>query len=316
MEDCQRIRMLQCPEYPVDVVIDTDTYNEVDDQFALAYLLKNTDKLRLQAVYAAPFLNEKARSPKEGMEKSCQEILKILDLADAGQYREAVFKGAEHFLENETTPVESSASKDLIERALSHSQENPLYVIGIAAATNIASAILLEPAIKERMVVIWLGGSAFHCEGMEEFNLMEDLSAARVLFDSGVPLVQLPCWGVVESFSLSRPEMEAYLLGKNKLADYLARYAIEDVESWAAGTAWAKVIWDVTAVAWLLNKKQHFMNDRIVSCPEIINASEYQFTKKRHSMKYVYRIDRDILMTDMIEKLTQKGGEQIWEKQH
>ena len=52
MEETQRIRMLQCPGHPVDVVIDTDTYNEVDDQFALAYLLGNTDRLRLQAIYA------------------------------------------------------------------------------------------------------------------------------------------------------------------------------------------------------------------------------------------------------------------------
>ena len=72
MEEAQRIRMLQCPEHPVDVVIDTDTFNEVDDQFALAYLLGNTDRLRLQAIYAAPFLNEKADSPKEGMEKRGQ----------------------------------------------------------------------------------------------------------------------------------------------------------------------------------------------------------------------------------------------------
>lgn len=64
MEEGQRIRMLQCPEHPVDVVLDTDTYNEVDDQFALAYLLRNQDRLRTQAVYAAPFLNEKRTRQK------------------------------------------------------------------------------------------------------------------------------------------------------------------------------------------------------------------------------------------------------------
>lgn len=303
MEDSQRIHMLQSPERPVDVVIDTDTYNEVDDQFALAYLLKNPDRLRLQAIYAAPFLNEKVETPKEGMEKSYQEILNILDLADVGQYKADVFRGAEYFLTDEKSPVVSCASRDLIERALLHTPENPLYVIGIAAATNIAAAILQEPAIKERIVVIWLGGSAFHCSEMEEFNLMEDPCAARVLFDSGVPLVQLPCWGVVESFSLSRPEMEIHLAGKNKLADYLARYAMEEVEKWASGTVWAKVIWDVTAVAWLLNDGQRFMNDRLVSCPEITDAAGYFFSEERHSMKYVYRIERDALMTDLVTKL-------------
>lgn len=303
MEEAQRIRMLQCPGYPVDVVVDTDTFNEVDDQFALAYLLRNPDRLRLQAVYAAPFFNEKADTPENGMEKSYQEIIKLLELAGTPQYQAKVFKGAGHFLENETSPAVSDASKDLVGRAMAHSRENPLYVIGIAAATNIASAILCEPEIAERMVVIWLGGSAFHCEGMEEFNLAEDVCAARILFDSGVPLVHLPCWGVVESFSISRPELEAYFIGKNPLADYLAGYAIEAVEEWAAGTAWAKVIWDVTAVAWLLNDGQRFMNDRIVPCPEIAGASGYTFSEGRHTMRYVYRIERDALMTDLVRKL-------------
>lgn len=308
MEEVQRIRMLQCPGHPVDVVIDTDTYNEVDDQFALAYLLGNSHRLRLQAVYAAPFLNEKADSPKSGMEKSYQEILKLLDLAGTPQYQTKVFKGAEHFLKDGISPVVSDASEDLIGRAMAHSAENPLYVIGIAAATNIVSAILSKPEITERMVVIWLGGSAFHCGGMEEFNLAEDVAAARILFDSGVPLVHLPCWGVVESFSISRPELETYFIGKNPLADYLAGYAIRAVEEWAAGTAWAKVLWDVTAVAWLLNDGSRFMNDRLVSCPEIAGASGYVFSEGRHTMRYVYRIERDPLMTDLIRKICQETG--------
>ena len=35
--------MLKQSVYPSDVVLDTDTFNEVDDQFALAYLLRNRD---------------------------------------------------------------------------------------------------------------------------------------------------------------------------------------------------------------------------------------------------------------------------------
>ena len=29
--------MLETPKAPVDLVIDTDAYNEIDDQFAIAY---------------------------------------------------------------------------------------------------------------------------------------------------------------------------------------------------------------------------------------------------------------------------------------
>ena len=75
--------MLQQPSGRVDVVVDTDTYNEADDQFALAYLLKNRDRLNLEAIYAAPFLNEKVKSPAEGVEKSAEEIRRILKAAGA-----------------------------------------------------------------------------------------------------------------------------------------------------------------------------------------------------------------------------------------
>ena len=37
----QRLSMLQPPNGKVDAVVDTDTYNEIDDQFALSYLIKS-----------------------------------------------------------------------------------------------------------------------------------------------------------------------------------------------------------------------------------------------------------------------------------
>jgi hypothetical protein len=62
------------------VVLDTDTYNEVDDQFALAHLLLSDECVSLEAVYAAPFFNERSSGPADGMEKSHEEILRVLEL--------------------------------------------------------------------------------------------------------------------------------------------------------------------------------------------------------------------------------------------
>ena len=46
---------LQFPtEEIVDVVIDTDAYNEVDDQFAIAWALRSPERVNVEAVYAAP----------------------------------------------------------------------------------------------------------------------------------------------------------------------------------------------------------------------------------------------------------------------
>src|SRR4030042_483404 len=74
----QRIEMLKPPtNRPIRMVLDTDTYNEIDDQFALVYALISPE-LDLRAVYAAPFSNQRSTGPKDGMEKSYEEILRIL----------------------------------------------------------------------------------------------------------------------------------------------------------------------------------------------------------------------------------------------
>lgn len=224
----QRIKNLSVPEGKIDVIIDTDTYNEIDDQFAVSYLLKSSDKLNTKAIYAAPFLNANSISPADGMEKSYNEILKLLDLAEE---KVDVFKGSDSFLKNETTPVVSAAAKDLAERVKNYSPSNPLYIVAIGAITNIASAILLNPEVAENTVVVWLGGHALHYHDTKEFNMYQDVAAARVIAQSGVPYVMLPCCGVVSSFTISEPELTAWFIGQNKLADYLARNTIEEAKN-------------------------------------------------------------------------------------
>ena len=81
MKQEQLIKMLTPPKGVVDMVLDTDAYNEIDDQFATAYAIKSPDKVNLKALYAAPFFNAHSSSPADGMEKSYQEILHLLRLA-------------------------------------------------------------------------------------------------------------------------------------------------------------------------------------------------------------------------------------------
>lgn len=304
----QRIKNLSVPTGKIDVVLDTDAYNEIDDQFAVSYLLKSKEKLNTKALYAAPFFNSRSENPKDGMERSYDELLKLLKLIkDDPEYAEEkyeVFKGSEKYLEDEVTPIISPAAKDLAERAKNYSPENPLYIVAIGAITNVASAILLNPDIAENCVVVWLGGHGLHYHDTKEFNMYQDVAAARVVIKSGVPFVQLPCMGVVNSFTLSKPELEYWLKGKNKLADYLATNTIEQAEVYAKGTPWTRVVWDVTAVAWLLNEDDKFMESRII--PSYLPTYDYLYSKddNGHLMRYVYNIKRDSLMTDLFKTIT------------
>lgn len=299
------LRRLERPEGPVDVVLDTDAYNEVDDQFAISYLLASQDRLRIKALYAAPFFNERSSGPKDGMEKSYQEILRLLRLAGFPQLEGSVFRGSDSYLPDESTPVRSPAAEDLAKRAMAYSPENPLYVVAIGAPTNVASALLLEPAIAQRVVIVWLGGHAWDWPDNREFNAFQDVAADRVIFDSQAAVVQLPCQGVVSAFRVSDPELRQYLLGKSPLCDYLVTLVEDSQKAELAGPCWTRVIWDVTAVGWLLGRR--FMEDRLEPSPIFQYDHHYSFDKSRHPMRYVYHIHRDELFADLFEKLTRLG---------
>ena len=301
IDNASIVSRLRRPDGPVDVVLDTDTFNEIDDQFALAYLIQSNDKLNLKAVYAAPFDNAKSAGPEDGMEKSYLEILNILRLMGREDLNNMVFKGSKAFLANETAPVPSPAAEDLVQRAMGYTEEKPLYVIAIGAVTNVASALLLKPEIRDRMVLIWLGGHALHWPHNREFNLSQDVAAARVVFGCGVPLVSLPCMGVVSAFTVSGPELEHHLRGKNKLCDYLADVTAREALKDGGNSAWTRAIWDVTAVGWLLDAS--FMEDCLEHAP--IPEYDHRFArdKTRHLYRYVYHIHRDRLFEDLFMKL-------------
>ena len=290
------------PEVPtgyVDVVLDTDAFNEIDDQFAIAYLIRSTEKMRTKAIYAAPFFNHNSASPADGMEKSCKEIFKILGLLKVDI---PVYEGSREYLPDEKTFVESPAARDLVRLAKRYTPENPLYVVAIGAITNVASAIIMEPEIARNITVVWLGGHARHYADTKEFNMWQDVAAARVVMQSDAGFVQLPCMGVVSAFTVSGPELKAHLKGRNPLCDYLVDFTEKEALACGGGRTWSRPIWDVTAVGWLLDGD--LMSDRIEYAPLPEYDNRYSQRKNSHFYKYVYYINRDNLLEDLVKKLT------------
>lgn len=301
------LRMLKRPEGSVDVVLDTDTYNEIDDQYALAFLIKSAPRLRLVGIHAAPFyapeFNHKSENPRDGMEKSYEEILHVLQLMGREDLAPLARKGSQEYLHSETEPVDSPAARRLVELAMEHSPEKPLYVLAIGAITNVASALLMEPEIKNRMVLVWLGGNAYSWPDNKEFNLFQDVAGARVVFGCGVPLVQLPCLGVVSAFTTTGPELEHWLRGKNALCDYLVDITIREAEEYHMGACWSRAIWDVTAVGWLLG--ENYMQDRLTHSPIPEYDHRYSFSQDRHLIRCVYSINRDALFHRLFTTLAE-----------
>lgn len=300
LTDDYRRERLQFPVGQVPMVLDTDTYNEVDDQFALAYGLLHQERLSIQAVYAAPFLNNRAESAEDGMRQSYNEIQRLLQMMGRSM-ENFVYAGATDFLEDtDGQPVDSPAVQDLIAKALAQPEDKPLYVVAIGAITNIASALLLAPEIVNKIVVIWLGGHALYWPDTNEFNLKEDPAAVRVVLASGVPLWLVPCMGVTSHLITTVHELRAVIGGKNPLCDALTQL----VEGYSdSHEGYAKALWDVGAIALLLNEK--WSRSTWEKCPILTSDLCWKENPDGHLIRVLQWQNRNAIFTDMFSKLGQ-----------
>ena len=296
-------RHLEIPTPKHHVVIDTDTYNEIDDQYAVAYGILSAAHMEIEAVYAAPFLNDRSKSAGDGMEKSYQEILRLLKFLGRAPAKFA-FRGCERFLPGAGKPVESDAARDLIAKAMAP-RDKLLYVATLGAPTNVASAILLEPRIKERIAVVWLGGTTHEWPSAREFNLQQDIHASRVLFDSGVPLIRIPTKNVAEHLRTTLPEMERFLKGRSPLCDYLFDQFVEYYRKATQGKPqpypWSKVIWDISTIAWLIEPK--WVPTQVTPSPILNDNFTWSADPARHPVRVATDIRRDDVFFDLFGKL-------------
>lgn len=294
----------------VDMVLDTDTFNEIDDQFALAYALLSGDRLNLEAVYAAPFVNDRSAGPGEGMAKSYDEILRVYDrLGQDG--RGTTFRGSEAWMTDTGAAVPSPACDDLIERAMARDPEAaPLYVVAIGACTNVSSAILARPEIADRIVVVWLGGHPWYWRHTHEFNLAGDLVASQMLFDSGVPLVQVPCINVAQKLRTTVAELKQHIGEKNAVSDFLIeRYAAYEQHEtpWkqnqnaGRAIAYSKEIWDVANVAWLIDPS--WVPSELRPSPILNDQKTWSHNPSRHLIRQCNDLNRDAVFGDLFTKL-------------
>jgi purine nucleosidase len=302
--ETQRIEMLKpSKSRPVRMVLDTDTYNEIDDQFAVVYSIISPE-LDVQAVYAAPFKNNRSNGPGDGMEKSYEEILRILSRLDKSPDGFA-FRGSTHYLTDMKKPERSPAAMDLVEKARKSSPKDPLYVVAVGAITNVGNAILIDPSIINNIVVVWLGGNGHHWPHQREFNFRQDLNASRVIFDSGVPFVQLPCTPIVTHFTTTVPEMERYVGGRGAIGDYLLKIFKEYRKD---HFAWSKVLWDMTAVAWVINDR--WLPSDLVHSPIVTDNYTFSFDQSRHLIRVVNFVQRDPIFRDFFTKLEKRAQNQ------
>ncbi|MDP9794946.1 inosine-uridine nucleoside N-ribohydrolase [Catenuloplanes nepalensis] len=235
------------------VIIDTDAKNEADDQFAIVHALLSPS-LDVRGVVAAHFGRRPGRGA-DGMRESRAEIDLLLGhLGMAGTVR--VEDGAEHAMPDARTPMPSAGAALILAEAMREGA-GTLFLAFLGPLTDMASALVLEPRIAERdVVVVWIGGPGY--DGLDpapagpEFNLSNDLVAANVVFRSSLPVWQIPRSTFTQS-AVGYAELEEKVAPCGALGRYLVDQLIEWNERHATAPMEYRCLGGSPAIAVLLN---------------------------------------------------------------
>jgi purine nucleosidase len=241
------------------------------------------------------------------MELSYHEIRRVFDACGMGDRR--ALRGAAGYLVDGETPLVTEAAEAIVD--LAKSDGGPLYIAALGCVTNIASAMLMAPEIVRDIVVVWTSGypsAAPHCN-RPSLNMVQDLAASRVLFDSGVPHVYLPGYHVGAQLKISLPEMERFVKGRGAIGDYLHHlfthnplhqmFALEDT----ARRTW--VIWDIINIAWLINPD--WVPTYMTTSPRLDEGLFWRKDPDRPAMREAFDVQRDEIFLNFYDCLP-KGG--------
>jgi purine nucleosidase len=278
-------------EQGLRVIIDSDAKNEIDDQWAIALAILSPERFAIEGFVGAPFDN--AWGGPGSVAASVAEIETVLDKAGmAGRW--PVLHGSDP-LRYQFEPSPSPGVDFIIERALASTPEDPIWVVGLGAATNMASALLQAPEIVDRVVAFWHFRTRWP-EKCYNFNVFGDVRAARLLFHSPVPFV------LFDTGTYLRCPMEEsaqFVAPHGALGRYLHEYRYQSEYFQRAD----KGFFDLGDIAALADPDLACWDE--TPCPEVDWDLSYRFTNKLGSILRCYHVDRDRTFGLLYDKLRQ-----------
>ncbi|MEM9258842.1 MAG: nucleoside hydrolase [Bacteroidota bacterium] len=255
-------------EQPIKFILDSDTANEIDDLFAIAFAL-GEDKIDFLGLNSAQWFHVwSGDSTVYQSQKLNEDLLRIADRMDLPHPLGADIIMGKPW--GDYDPRDSPAAQFIIDQAMALPEGEKLVVMCIGASTNLASAIALEPAIKERIVAYTLGfryDFAGHFWNKDEFNIRRDLNAANYLFNAeGLELHIMPI-SVAIKYAWDMEETFAHLAECGEMGTYLRR-------RWEtnATNQPTRIMWDVALLQGFLKPMQ---------APEIHVATPPENTQRR-----------------------------------
>jgi inosine-uridine nucleoside N-ribohydrolase len=279
----------------IRVIFDTDAKNEIDDIWALALVALSPERFKIEGFVAANFDNNRPEAGPDSIEASFREVNTILSKAGlAGKW--PVLHGSPP-MRYKFEPSESEGVDFIIDKAMHSSPEDPLWVVGLGAATDIASAYLKEPRIAERIVVFWHFRTRWPKQCWN-FNVIGDVRAARIVFDSDLSFV---LFDTGTHLYCPMEESQQYL-SCGQLGKYLHEYRFESSGYQRPN----KGFYDLGDIASLVDPD--LASWEVVDCPEVDWDLSYKFTKTKGSILRCYDIDRDATFALFGRKLKTLAG--------
>ncbi len=278
----------------IRLLIDSDAKNEIDDQYAIALAILSPERFDIEGFVGANFDN--ARGGLDGVEKSAQEIELVLEKAGmAGRW--PVLRGSDP-MQYRDVPIESEGVDFIIERAMAGTPDNPLWIVGLGAATDMASAYLKEPRIADRVVAFWHFRTRWPLQ-CYNFNVIGDVRAARTIFYSPLSFV------LFDTGTYLRCPMEE---SKRNVAPYgdLGHYLHEYRHTSPSFSSPRKGFFDLGDIAALVDPDLACWN--VTECPEVDWDLSYQFKSTLGSILRCYHVDRDRTFHLLYDRLRKHYG--------
>ena len=273
------------------VIIDADAANEIDDQYALALALGRPDRLQIEGLVAAHYGDHGGR---KGIDKSFEEIQRVL--SKAGLTGKIPVKRGVDPIAYKDRPDSSDGIEFIIERAKSATPEDPIWLIMLGPATDGVVALLREPQIADRMIVLWHSRSAWPNQCLN-FNAINDTKAARLLFDVKCRLV---LFDTGTNLTIPPEESERRFAPLGPLGAYLQEIRHRSPHFISP----KKGIFDLGDIAALLDT--NCIKFEKVAAPRVEVSMRYNFDKKGPEIVRIHDVDKDTsfnLLEDALRRL-------------
>jgi purine nucleosidase len=129
--------------------------------------------------------------------------------------------------------------------------------------------------------------------------MKQDMHASRVLLNTVMPFVLVPCVPVASHLLVTVAELDKELGGRSRVGTYLTE-TVRTYEDLQKG--WAKVIWDLAATAWVLNPD--WVPTRELPSPILLDDRKWKLDPSRHKIWVAEEVRRNEIMGDFYLKAT------------